>query len=139
VRSAWQATYSYEAVMIAGLTRALARACHRQLVRGDANPEPRQELLIAAKWDAARYGLGADLIDVAARRTAPAREVIQSFLVFLRPILEDDGEWDEVSGLVHETCARGGEAARQREAFRRSGRLEDVVDLVVAETARGIA
>ena len=32
--------------------------------------------------------------------------------------------------------AGGTGAARQREVFRRTGRLEDVVDLVVAATAR---
>ena len=30
-------------------------------------------------------------------------------------------------------------AARQRRAFERAGRMEDVVDAIVAETARGIA
>jgi carboxylate-amine ligase len=43
-----------EAVMIAGLTRALARSCHRQWSR-DEPPEPvRPEILRVAAWRAAR-------------------------------------------------------------------------------------
>ena len=38
---------------------------------------------------------------------------------------------------AYEALADGTGAARQRAAFARSGRLEDVVDLIVAETARG--
>ncbi|MDP9363923.1 MAG: carboxylate-amine ligase, partial [Chloroflexota bacterium] len=56
---------------------------------------------------------------------------------FVRPALEASGDWDEVSGQVGETLRRGNGATRQRAAFRRAGRLEDVVDLVVAEPARG--
>jgi glutamate---cysteine ligase / carboxylate-amine ligase len=41
-----------------------------------------------------------------------------------------------VTGLVEATIARGTGAARQRQEFRRSGRLEQVVDMVVTESAR---
>jgi hypothetical protein len=40
-----------------------------------------------------------------------------------------------VAGLVRATLAGGNGAARQREAFRRNGRLEDDADLVVEATA----
>jgi carboxylate-amine ligase len=52
----------------------------------------------------------------------------------VRPALEDSGDWDEVSGLVKQTAERGTGASRQREAFARRGRIEDVADLIVAET-----
>ena len=58
-------------------------------------------------------------------------------LLFVRPALEDPCEWDEVAALVRDTLRRGNGATRQREAYRHTGRLEDVVDLIVAETARG--
>ncbi|HVF87584.1 MAG TPA: carboxylate-amine ligase [Pyrinomonadaceae bacterium] len=126
-----------EAVMIAGLARALVRTCYEQAVRNQPLPAVRQELLRAAKWRAARYGLDADLVDVEAGRAAPAGELIEKLLAFLRPALEEHGEWDEVSSLVRETIERGTGATRQRGAFARSGRLEDVVDLILAETAKG--
>ncbi len=126
-----------EAVMVAGLCRALARTCHDQATRGEPVPRPRPELLRAAKWRAARYGLGADLIDVTVGRAVPAAELVEALLALVRPALEDSGDWDEVRALVGRTLERGTGAARQRQAFAASRRLEDVVDLVVEETVGG--
>ncbi len=118
-----------EAVMMAGLCRALARTCEDEAARGEPEARPRHELLRAAKWRAARYGLSADLIDVAGRRSLPAKDLVRDLLERVRPALEEDSDWDEVSVLVDETLAGGNGAARQREVFARTGRLEDVVDL----------
>ncbi|HEV2912624.1 MAG TPA: carboxylate-amine ligase [Pyrinomonadaceae bacterium] len=126
-----------EAVMIAGLVRALAESCYAQAVRDEPVNHARPELLRAAKWRAARYGLDADLIDTEAERAVPAAALVEKLLAFLRPVLEERQEWDEVSALARLTVERGTGATRQREAYARSGRLEDVVDLIVAETARG--
>ncbi len=127
-----------EAVMIAGLEQALARTCHRAATRDD---EPfkhaRPELLRAAKWRAARYGLEGELIDVAAGRAVPATKLIESLLRLLRPALEEAGAWDEVSALVRQTLERGNGATRQRAAYEQAGRFEDVVDLLINETALG--
>jgi carboxylate-amine ligase len=51
-------------------------------------PAARQELLRAAHWRAARFGLTADLIDLGAQRAVPGREHIQALLDFVRPGLE---------------------------------------------------
>ncbi len=127
-----------EAVMIAGLVRALARACHAHWVSGEATPSVRPELLRAATWRASRFGLDGDLIDPVARRSLPAAERVTALLDFVRPGLTESGEWDEVSTLVHQTLSHGTGAKRQRDAFQQSGRIEDVVDLIVKETARGV-
>ncbi|HEX8202546.1 MAG TPA: carboxylate-amine ligase [Isosphaeraceae bacterium] len=126
-----------EAVMIAGLCRALARTCHDQHLRGEPIEHARPELLRAAKWRASRYGLDGELIDVAARRAIPARQEIERLLSYLRPALEAHAEWAEVSGLVHQTLEHGTGARRQVWAYAQAGRFEDVVDLIVQETARG--
>ncbi len=99
----------------------------------------RPELLRAAQWRAARYGLDAELMDIGTLTAVPAREMVETFLTFVRPSLENSGEWDEISSLVHETMKRGTGATRQREAYKRAGRLEDVVDLIVEETQKGTA
>jgi glutamate---cysteine ligase / carboxylate-amine ligase len=125
-----------EAVMVAGLARALAFTCHDDAVRGAPAPQPRPELLRAAKWRASRHGLDADLVDVLGGRALPAAELVQLFLAAVRPGLEAAGDLEEVGELVAATVARGTGAARQREAFRRTGSLEAVVDLLVEETAR---
>lgn len=127
-----------EAVMVAGLVRAIARTCYKQATEDKPFVHARPELLRAAKWRAARYGLDADLIDVEGGRALPAREMIEKLLGLLRPALEDHGEWDEVSALVREVTERGNGATRQREALARNNRYEDVVDLIVAETAQGV-
>ncbi|MBW4576029.1 MAG: carboxylate-amine ligase [Aphanothece sp. CMT-3BRIN-NPC111] len=128
-----------EAVMIAGLVRALARTCYEQAMRDRSFPAVRHELIRAANWRAARYGLDEDLIDIGAMKTVPARELIEAFLTFVRPALEEYGEWEEVSSIVRETMQHGTGATRQRQAYKRTGRLEDVVDLIVQETAKGVA
>jgi glutamate---cysteine ligase / carboxylate-amine ligase len=128
-----------EAVMIAGLARGLARTCYAQTMRDEPLVHARPELLRAAKWRAARYGLDADLIDAHAGNSAPARSMVEKFLSFVRPSLEEHGEWDEVSAIARETVERGNGATRQRQAYARAGRLEDVVDLIIAETSKGTA
>ena len=65
--------------------------------------------------------------------------MISSLLDFLRPCLEDRGEWDEIAALVRQTLERGTGSRRQRDAYEREGRFEDVVDLIVRETARGVS
>lgn len=126
-----------EAVMIAGLARALAQTCYEQAQRDAPSPTARPELLRAAKWRAARFGLEDNLIDVEKGQELPAPEIIEKLLTFVRPALEAQDEWEEISTLVRETVSRGTGAARQRAAYERAGQFEDVVDLLVEETARG--
>jgi glutamate---cysteine ligase / carboxylate-amine ligase len=128
-----------EAVMLAGLSRALVRTCHERAIRGEPYPRTRPELLRAANWVASRHGLDAELVDLEAERAVPAREVAEKLLAFARPALEEHGDWEEVSSLVRETLERGNGARRQRVAYERAGRLEAVVDILVEETARGLA
>jgi carboxylate-amine ligase len=128
-----------EAVMVAGLARALARTCREQARRNEPFPAARPELLRAAHWRAARFGLDADLIDPYGERAVPAADLVEALLAFVRPSLEEFDDWDEVSALVRDTLGRGNGATRQRRAFERAGRMEDVVDAIVAETARGVA
>jgi carboxylate-amine ligase len=126
-----------EAVLLAGLVRALARTCYAQ---GDEPFQPaRPELLRAAHWRAARYGLEGELIDIAAGRAVPAADLVQSLMAFVRPALEEAGDWDEVSALVGETLRDGNGAMRQRAVLAETNRMEAVVDYILDETARGTA
>jgi carboxylate-amine ligase len=126
-----------ETVMMAGLTRALVRACHERAEREEPYPKLRLELLRAAHWLASRHGLDAKLFDAEAGKASPAREVIEKLLSFARPSLEDGGDWEEVSTLVHETLEHGNGANRQRRAYEKTGRLGDVVDMLIEETTQG--
>jgi glutamate---cysteine ligase / carboxylate-amine ligase len=126
-----------EAVMVAGLARALVRTCHEQVAREEPYPKVRTELLRGAHWLAARYGLEAELMDVEEERTVPALRMIEKMMIFLRPALEESGDWQEVSALVGSTLKHGNGAMRQRQMYERAGRLQDVVDLLIEETAEG--
>lgn len=84
----------------------------------------RPELLRAAHWHAARFGLGEGAVGLQH--------------AFGRPALEDAGECDEAAALAAGALRRGTVARRQREAYARTGRLESIVDAVVADTARGV-
>ena len=94
------------------------------------------ELLRAATWRAARSGLAGELVDPATLRPTSATELLARLVAKLRPELEDAGDWETVSGLAAELAASGGSATRQRAALRRAGSMEDVVDLLLTETAR---
>jgi carboxylate-amine ligase len=121
------------AVMLAGLARACVRTCHEAAVRGEPLDEPNMELLRAALWRAARDGLDGELIDVPGRTLAPAAEVAERLLAWLRPALEAAGEWDEVAALVAQALAGGTGAARQRAAMAAKGRADDVVDAALVQ------
>ncbi len=123
-----------EAVMVAALFRALGRTCHRMVERGEEGVRPRPELIKSATWRAARYGIESDLIDLEAGASIPARDLVAKMLRFLEPDLVEHGEWTEVRELVEGVLARGTGSARQRAAFAKRERMEDVVDYIVTET-----
>ncbi|MDP9050397.1 MAG: glutamate--cysteine ligase, partial [Acidobacteriota bacterium] len=126
-----------EAVMLAGLVRALARTAYLEHERDAPYATVRPELLRAAHWRAARFGLDGELVDLVQGRTVPAKELVEGFLAELRDALEEAGDYDEVAAAVRDVVQGGNGAARQRAAFARSGKLEDVVDYIVAQTERG--
>lgn len=127
-----------EAVMIAGLTRALAQTCYGEAIQNQPFTDVRPEILRAAHWHAARHGITEHLIDVIDKRALPAHAMIDKLLNFVKPALEAQGDWDEVSQLVHQTLQQGTSADRQRQAYQRRNSMKDVVDLLVAETAKGV-
>jgi carboxylate-amine ligase len=119
-----------DTVMMAGLVRGLAVTVARE----GPGPAVRPELLRAATWRAARYGISGDLVDPAAGTATPARELIGRLLDRLRPALIDLGDWDEVSGLVARTLSDGTAADRQRQVWASTGDLSAVVDFIVGAT-----
>lgn len=126
-----------EAVAVAGLCRGLVRTFATAAQRGAPLVAHRSELLRAAVWRAARDGLDGELVDVESVATRPAAQVVGRLLDLCRPALEEEGDWEEVSQLVERVLADGNGAARQRRALERTGRLEGVVEAVVAETNGG--
>jgi carboxylate-amine ligase len=123
-----------DTIMMAGLVRGLAATVAREAAGGPRPVDARPELLRAATWRAARYGISADLVDVGEGTAVPARELIGRFLDRLRPALTDLGDWDEVSELVGRTLVDGTAADRQRGVWAATGDLGAVVDFIVEKT-----
>jgi carboxylate-amine ligase len=128
-----------DVVLIAGLFRALVGRAREDLDAGLPIPAPRHELLRAASWRAARSGLEGDLVDLSPDpRTMPQLVspplLIGQLVAYLRPQLEELGDWEQVLELSEATMARGSAAAGQRRAFGRRGELTDVVDSLLAVT-----
>jgi carboxylate-amine ligase len=124
-----------DVVLQAALARGIIRTCYGEIMRDRPLPSIRWELLTVASWQAARFGVTGALIDVQTCQPLPAGDQIRQLLQHIRPALEEEGDWEEVRLLVEEVLRRGTSAQRQREAFARRGRLEDVVDHLIAETA----
>ncbi|MGH8909050.1 MAG: carboxylate-amine ligase [Egibacteraceae bacterium] len=124
-----------DVVLQAALARGIVRTCHQEVMREQPPPSISWELLTSASWQAARFGLTATLIDVQAGRPLPAADRIRQLLAYVRPALEEEGDWDETLALAEEVLRRGTSSQRQREVFARRGRMEDVVDRLIAETA----
>ena len=125
-----------DTVMVAGLVRGLAVTVAREAKSGGAAGDAgvRPELLRAATWRAARYGITGELLDVVAGEARPARELVGRFLDRLRPALADLGDEAEVSELVGRVLAEGTAADRQRRVWAATGDAAAVVDFVVEAT-----
>ena len=124
-----------DVVLQAGLARSLVRAAAAAATAGTPFPTPRPELVKAARWGAARFGLEDRLLDLHTGQRRPAADVVHDLLGRLRADLEDAGEWDEVQALTAQVLARGTSAAEQRRTRARTGDLVEVVRGVLRSAA----
>src|SRR5215207_4924923 len=122
-------------VLIAGLFRALVERETEALRDGVPALDISPPLGRAALWRAARSGLEGELVDVRGPASRPAADVVTELVQLLRPQLEAAGDWQLIDDLAAKVLLAGTSAARQRRALRRRGRLTDVVDQLIAETA----
>ena len=112
-----------DAVLVAGLVRALVQTAADAAARG-TEPDPvRTEVLQLAEWRASRWGTEAELLDPRTWRPAPARGVFDALVAHVGPALEDAGDLHAVRELVDAVLRRGTGARRQRHALARTGDL----------------
>jgi carboxylate-amine ligase len=124
-------------VLIAGLFRALVDHESEGLRSAVPGLTVLSPLGRAAVWRAARSGLEGELVDLAGPVSRPAAAVITDLVNRLRPQLEAVDDWNDIARLTRQALASGTSAARQRKSLRRRGRLCDVVDDLIADTAAG--
>jgi carboxylate-amine ligase len=122
-----------DAVLVAGMVRALVQTAADAAARGAAPDPVRTEVLRLATWRASRSGLEGDLLDPRTWRPAPASDVLDALVAHVAPALEEAGDLATVRTLLDAVRARGTGARRQREVLARTGDLAAVVrDAVVA-------
>ena len=127
-----------DAVLLAGLTRALVETAARAWRDGEAVPDVRTEVLRLATWRASRSGTASSLVHPLSGRPHPADLVVDAFVDHVRDALRDAGDHEAVTEMLATLRERGSGAARQREVFGRAGKLSDVVldaaDVTVGST-----
>jgi carboxylate-amine ligase len=124
-----------DAVLHAGLVRSLVRTLAADAAAGRPVPKLRPEVLRAARWRAARYGVDERLFDPLDRELRPAGEVVGGLLGVLRDDLEEHGEWAELTALAKSTLDRGTSSRRQRALMQQTGGdLAKVTAALIAET-----
>jgi carboxylate-amine ligase len=125
------------AVLHAALARSLVRVLAGRAERGEPFDGPRPELLRAARWRAARDGLGGELFDPVRGEPVPARDAVGTLVAELADDLRAHGEEDDVAALLDRLWERGTSAARQRATWARTGDPRAVAAEVVRDGAAG--
>jgi carboxylate-amine ligase len=131
IRVADTCTEVDDALLVVALTRALVDTC----ARDDRPGRPwRSDLLRAAWWRAARYGVSGDLAHPVTGERVAAKEALEALRDLVSDALEQAGD----TGLVADGLARlwetGNGARRQRATYERTGDLRGVVADVVTRT-----
>jgi len=93
------------------------------------------DLLRAATWRAARFGMSEHLVDVMTGSTAPAADLVGRMVDELGPALRANGDESLVHRLLDRLWARGTGADLQRRDLAARGRSVDVVRAAAARTA----
>jgi carboxylate-amine ligase len=101
-------------------------------------PGAAPELLRAARWRAARHGIGGQLFEPVAGDLVDARTAVRRLLGELEEDLRDHDEWTEISELVSRLFTRGTSATRQRATWLRTGDRREVAEGIIRDgTAAG--
>ncbi|WP_404962064.1 glutamate--cysteine ligase [Streptomyces sp. 147326] len=121
-----------DAVMFAGIVRALVATALGEAARGVPAPSCTQEMMQAATWQAARHGVGGPLVGPDGARLE-ARAAVALLVRHIRPALDEAGDLREVTSLVHRLLRDGTAADRQRRALWEGG-MPALIDLITNQS-----
>ena len=116
-----------DTALIAALARALVETEATATREARAAPRVRTELLRLAAWRASRSGLDGALLNPVTGQPEQAATVVHMLLDHCRDALADAGDTGAVAELMAAVLTQGNGASFQRAAYRRSGRLSDVI------------
>jgi glutamate---cysteine ligase / carboxylate-amine ligase len=132
VRVADTCTHVEDALLVAALVRALVETFAQECA---APPTPpRSDLLRAAWWRAARYGLSGDLVHPETFERVPAAEALTALTDRVGDALAVAGDSARVEEGLSRLATAGNGARQQRQAFERTGDLQKVVADLVERT-----
>jgi glutamate---cysteine ligase / carboxylate-amine ligase len=118
-----------EAALLAVLTRGLVGTALDDLAASP--PQPPAEVLRANLWRAARDGITGSCLHPATGEVVPVFRLLRELSETVRPALrETPGDAEFVAEMLDELEKAGGGAARQRAAYAKRRRLDDVVALL---------
>ncbi|GGX10034.1 carboxylate-amine ligase [Streptomyces chryseus] len=120
-----------EAVMFAGIVRALVATAISDEKAGLPLTACAPELLHGANWYAARDGISGSLVAPDGRLRS-AGDVIAQLMDHIAPALEEAGDAREVGSLVHRLLQQGTSADLQRRALAEGG-MRALTDLVTMQ------
>jgi carboxylate-amine ligase len=123
------------AVLVALVQSLAATLAERHEREGSLRCEP-ITLIAENKWRAVRYGLDAELVDLARDETRPARDALRELAELAAPAAQRLGCADEL-GLLEQLLERGDGASEQRRAAEAAnGSLLGVAQWLCEQTAK---
>ncbi|MFC8448708.1 glutamate--cysteine ligase [Kitasatospora sp. NPDC057223] len=111
-----------DAELFAGLIRALVASALADERRGTPRPQPDEEMLRAATWQAAHNGLDGPLVSPTGGPAMAAEAVVKELRAYAAPGLAETGDTERIDHLLREFLAAGTGADRQRRAWQEGGR-----------------
>lgn len=123
-----------DALLISALSRALVETAARSWHADKPLSPWRTDLLRAAQWRAARYGVAGRLMHPKTHDLQPARLVVESLMAHAADALAEAGDSDLVTERLERLLARGAGATRQRAIAEAHGSLTAVVDDLAVRT-----
>lgn len=126
-----------ETACLAALMQAVCAKIHKLHIGNLTFRDYRRALITENKFRAARYGTEARLIDFGQERERSFRELVMELLDFVDDVVDEIGCRKEVN-YVYQILENGTGADRQLAAFEKNKDMNDVVDLIIEETAKGL-
>ncbi|WP_323182188.1 carboxylate-amine ligase [Kitasatospora purpeofusca] len=125
-----------EAVMLAGVVRALATRALNDADAQHGMPPVEQEMLAAAVWHSARHGCTSAVFDPLSGRLADVGDAVAALLEHIDPVIKTSADRRHVVPVLERLLRDGNGAARQLRRLRAAGR--DGLVAVITDQTTGV-
>ncbi len=121
-------------IALSALVVSLVRLLTEAVQRGDSAPDPPWEVLDENRWLAARHGLDAELLEHVSGERIGVRELTQTLLGRLAPVIEKLGCERQIEG-IDDLLRFGNGASRQQMVYEANHDLHELTAEIVVATA----